>query len=256
MCQSFLGIDPAEEPIPVYPTAHYMMGGIPTDRFGQVVAPLGEGPEVPVPGLYAAGECACVSIHGGNRLGGNSLLDILVFGREAANSMLTAIEEMTAHRALKDSDIQQALASHERWNQKGEGESVDQLRQELQTIMEDYCGVYRDQKTLATGIEKMQQLQKRLADARLTDHSKIFNTARIEAMELDNLMDVAMATIVSAHAREESRGAHSRVDYPERDDVSWMKHTLYFREQQRLDYKPVRSRPLSVDAFPPRPRTY
>ncbi len=255
-CISFTGIDPVDAPIPVYPTAHYMMGGIPTDRFGQVVSPYGQGPEVPVPGLYAAGECACVSIHGANRLGGNSLLDILVFGREAANNMLAAIQESTAHRPLNQPSIDRALARLDRWENKGKGESIDQLKAELQKTMEEYCGVYRDNATLTTGVEKVTALAARLSDARLTDHSKIFNTARIEALELENLMEIALATIISAQARKESRGAHSHVEHTERDDKAWLKHSLYFSEDRRLDYKPVRTKPLTVDSFPPKPRVY
>jgi succinate dehydrogenase / fumarate reductase flavoprotein subunit len=253
---SFIGVDPAEEPIPIYPTAHYVMGGIPTDRFGRVVAPMGSGPEEVVPGLYAAGECACVSVHGANRLGGNSLLDILVFGRAAAIQMLEDIESMPSHTTLNRESTDKALARLNRWDDTSDGESVDIIKADLQAAMEDYCGVYRDHDTLTTGVEKVREIAARLPNARLSDHSKVFNTARIEALELENLMDVALATIVSAQARTESRGAHSRVDYPERDDEKWMKHTLFFLDEQKLDYKPVHLTPLTVDPFPPKARTY
>jgi len=253
---SFIGVDPAEEPIPIYPTAHYVMGGIPTDRFGRVVAPMGSGPEEVVPGLYAAGECACVSVHGANRLGGNSLLDILVFGRAAAIQMLEDIESMPSHTTLNRESTDKALTRLNRWDDTSDGESVDIIKADLQAAMEDYCGVYRDHDTLTTGVEKVREIAARLPNARLSDHSKVFNTARIEALELENLMDVALATIVSAQARTESRGAHSRVDYPERDDEKWMKHTLFFLDEQKLDYKPVHLTPLTVDPFPPKARTY
>jgi len=255
LAMTFAHIDPIESSIPVYPTAHYTMGGIPTNRDGQVVVPEMEGPEEPVPGLYAAGECACVSVHGANRLGGNSLLDILVFGRAAANHIIGHLKESRYHRQMSDASVEKAMAHLTRWDKQGEGESVPELKAELKKIMEDHCSVFRDHEVLTEGLKKVQALKKRVDDARLQDHSKIFNTARIEALELENLIDLGMATVASALARTESRGAHSRVDYTERDDVSWLKHSLYF-EDGKLDYKPVRLKPLTVDPFPLKPRVY
>ena len=252
----FAHVDPIEAPMPVYPTAHYTMGGIPTNRYGQVVVPVQNGPEEPVPGLYAVGECACVSIHGANRLGGNSLLDIVVFGRAAGNHILEFLKENRYHRALNDAATEPALQHLARWDKKGDGESADKLGDELRRTMEQHCGVFRTQEVLDQGVAKVLKLRERLQNARLRDHSKVFNTARIEAFETENLMDVALATVVSAAARHESRGAHSRVDYPERDDLQWLKHSLYSRDAQRLDYKPVRMKPLTVDSFPPKKRTY
>lgn len=252
----FAHVDPIEAPMPVYPTAHYTMGGIPTNRFGQVVAPVHTGPEEPVPGLYAVGECACVSIHGANRLGGNSLLDIVVFGRAAGNHILQFLKENRYHRTLTETIIEPALRRLARWNAKGDGESADKLGDELRRTMEQHCGVFRTQEVLDQGVTKVLKLRERMQDARLRDHSKVFNTARIEAFETENLMEVALATVVSAAARHESRGAHSRMDYPERDDLQWLKHTLYSSAARRLDYKPVRMKPLTVDSFPPKKRVY
>ncbi len=254
--QTFLHIDPANEAIPVYPTAHYTMGGIPTNRHGQVVAPLGQTAEETVSGLYAVGECACVSVHGANRLGGNSLLDIVVFGRAAGNHIIDYLKENRYHRPMSGDSVDKAMARLSRWDQKGEGESVRQLKDELKKTMEDYCGVFRTDDILAEGVDKVIALEARLKDARLQDHSKVFNTARVEALELENLMDIALATVCSAHARQESRGAHSRIDYPDRDDERWLKHSLFFKEGRKLDYKPVRMKPLSVDSFPPKARVY
>ncbi len=255
-CITFLGIDPASQPIPVYPTAHYTMGGIPTNRLGQVVIPVKDTPEEPVAGLYAAGECACVSVHGANRLGGNSLLDILVFGRSAANHIIEYLKENRYHMALDESSIEQAYQRLHRWDDTGEGESIDVIRRELQKAMEDNCGVFRSQEVLDKGIREVSALAERLKNARISDHSDLFNTARVEALELENLMDVALATVYSAAARHESRGAHSRIDHTERDDRNWMKHTLYSKEEHKLDYKPVRTKPMSVASFPPKARVY
>ena len=210
------------------------------------------GAEESVPGLFAVGECACVSVHGANRLGGNSLLDIVVFGRAAGNRIIERLREQRYHRH----GVDRALDRLARWDRQGDGESIAGLRDELQHAMEHYCGVFRKEEVLKEGVEKVQELGARLQDACLKDHSKVFNTARIEALELENLMDVAMATISSALARHESRGAHSRIDYPDRDDKHWMKHSLYFKEGNRLDYKPVRVQPLTVEPFPPKVRVY
>jgi succinate dehydrogenase / fumarate reductase flavoprotein subunit len=253
--KTFLHIDPAEEPIPVFPTAHYTMGGIPTDRHGRVIVPVEQGQES-IPGLYAVGECACVSVHGANRLGGNSLLDIVVFGRAAGNDIIKYLKHNRYHRALDETSVEQAMGHLQRWEQKGEGESVPALRRELQTTMEHYCGVFRSEEVLQEGLEKVLQLEQRLQNVRIQDQSKIFNTARIEALELENLMDIAIATVASALGRQESRGAHSRMDYPERNDNNWLKHSLYYKEDHRLDYKPVTLKPLTVESFPPKERVY
>ncbi|MGW8247001.1 MAG: succinate dehydrogenase flavoprotein subunit [Acidiferrobacterales bacterium] len=252
----FAGADPIEQPIPVRPTAHYTMGGIPTNRFGQVVTPIRHGPEEAVNGLYAVGECACVSVHGANRLGGNSLLDIVVFGRAAGKHMLEYLGENRHHGSIDPDSIESALERLHRWDREGVGDSISEIREELQRVMENYCGVFRTQEVLDEGVKKVLELEQRLKGAVLQDKSKIFNTARIEAFELENLMEVALATIVSAAARHESRGAHSRVDFPDRDDLNWLKHTLFLRDGRELDYKPVRMKPLTVESFPPKERVY
>lgn len=252
----FAGVDPAVEPIPVFPTAHYMMGGIPTDRLGHVVIPASDGSEQVVPGLFAAGECACVSVHGANRLGGNSLLDILVFGRAAGQQIIDHLKDDPEHKTMDETAVEQAVARLTRWEQPGEGISVRELRDEFRKVMEDHAGVFRTDDIMTEGVEKVKAIREKLKDVRLGDQSKVFNTARIEALELENLIDIGMAIVLSALERKESRGAHSRPDYTERDDANWMKHSVYFLEGDRLDYKPVQTKPLTVDTFPPKPRVY
>jgi succinate dehydrogenase / fumarate reductase flavoprotein subunit len=252
----FAHVDPATDPIPVVPTVHYMMGGIPTNLQGQVVMPTATGPEEAVPGLYAIGECACVSVHGANRLGSNSLLDLIVFGRAAGNDVIEYCRENPFPRPVPTEALERIEARLARWDRKGEGITVPELREEMRKTMQLHCGVFRTEAVLQDGVKKMLEIAARLPDVVLRDHSRIYNTGRIEALELENLMAVALATMTSAAARQESRGAHARDDYPERDDKAWMKHTLYFADEHRLDYKPVRLKPLTVEAFQPKARVY
>ncbi len=252
----FAGVDPIDAPIPVTPTAHYMMGGIPTNLHGQVVSPVRTGPEEAVPGLYAVGECACVSVHGANRLGGNSLLDLVVFGRAAGQHVIEYLRENPFPRGLSQERLNLALHRLARWEKPKGAETVAGLRGEMQKIMQDHCGVYRTEALLKEGLELLDKVQARLPDAALADRSRMFNTARLEALELENLLLIARATLVSALARTESRGAHTREDHPQRDDDHWLRHTLYFRQNDQLDYKPVRLKPLTVETFQPKERTY
>ena len=252
----FANVDPIKEPIPVVPTIHYMMGGVPTNMHGQVVAPQDGNPNTVIEGLYAVGECACVSVHGANRLGTNSLLDLLVFGRAAGNFIVERNIPGTSHRPLPADAGDLSLARLARLDSATTGESVPEVGNDLRKAMQAHCGVFRNQQLLSEGVEKVMELEQRVQRTAIKDHSRVFNTARVEALELDNLIETAKATIVSAEARRESRGAQARSDYPERDDVNWLKHTLWYRDGNRLEYKPVNMKPLSVDAFPPKARTY
>jgi succinate dehydrogenase / fumarate reductase flavoprotein subunit len=253
----FASADPIRDPIPVVPTAHYQMGGIPTNYMGQVVAPEGNSKEAIVPGLYAAGECSCVSVHGGNRLGCNSLLDLLVFGKSSGEQMVKDIAHVPKpHRNLPKDAGEATRARVERLNSATSGERMVDVLNELRRTMQAHCGVFRFPDDLRKGAEKVREIARRSERTFISDKSKVFNTARVEALELENLVEAALATVVSAEARKESRGAHTREDFPERDDQNWMKHTLWFKEGNRLDYKPVHLRPLSVETMEPKVRTY
>jgi succinate dehydrogenase / fumarate reductase flavoprotein subunit len=257
---TFLGIDPIEEAIPIFPTAHYTMGGIPSNRFGQVVVPIGTDAEEVIPGLYAAGECACASVHGANRLGGNSLLDIVVFGRAAGNHIIDYLKANPHHKVLPEDCTVSILQRLERWEKNAaattELYTVPQLKAELQLVMEENCGVFRTQDVLEKGVNAVKAIKEKLTNAYISDYSSVFNTARIEALELENLVEIGLATVISALARKESRGAHSRMDFDKRDDVNWMKHSLYFMKDNRLTYKPVRTKAMTVATFPPKERVY
>lgn len=255
LSMTFAGVDPIKKPIPVVPTCHYVMGGIPTNMHGQVLM-THKGVDSIVDGLYAAGECACVSVHGANRLGGNSLLDLVVFGRAAGLSVQHELSHDLPLKAVNQNDIDAALIRYQRWNNNKTGESVRQIREELQAIMQRDFGVFRSEQPMQEGVVKLKALHERLQQAVLTDHSHIFNTARIEALELDNLMATALATAHAALHRTESRGAHSREDYPKRDDKNWLKHSLYYVEGHQMDSREVNNKPQTMDAMQPIERVY
>ncbi len=256
--QTFLGIDPVKDPIHVYPTCHYMMGGIPTNIAGQVISPDKNGNQQPVKGLYAIGECACVSVHGANRLGGNSLLDIVVFGRKAALTIHESLVNTPASNNVT-LDLSTVINRLNRWlkrNETSSNDSVTQIKKDLQHIMEKGCGVFRDQATMQNAFEELQGIQQRLENVCISDFSNVFNLERLAAYELENLVTIGFATVTSALARKESRGAHSRVDYTERDDENWLQHTLYFQKNHTLTYKPVNLSPKHHKSIEPKPRVY
>ena len=253
----FANVDPIRDHIPVVPTAHYQMGGVPTNYMGQVVAPEGASKEAIVPSLYAAGECACVSVHGGNHLGCNSLLDLVVFGKAAGEQMIKDMRSQPSpHRALPKDAGDATRSRLSRLDSATSGERVADVLNELRRTMQKHCGVFRFPEDLVSGVRKIEEIAARAGRTFIADKSKVFNTARVEALELDNLVETALSTIVSAEARKESRGAQARADFPERDDKNWMKHTLWYKEGNRLDYKPVHQKPISVETMEPKARTY
>ncbi|MDR5867556.1 succinate dehydrogenase flavoprotein subunit [Halomonas koreensis] len=256
LSKTFAHADPVKEPIPVVPTCHYMMGGVPTNVHGQAIMQDEQGNDRIVNGLFAVGEAACVSVHGANRLGGNSLLDLVVFGRAAGMFIESALNEGIEYLEASDSDIESAMARLNRWNDSESGETVPDLKRELQDIMQNAFGVFRQEDNMQEGVKKLAELRERIGNAYLPDKSSTFNTARVEALELDNLMEVAEATAIAALERKESRGAHSRYDYPDRDDVNWLKHSMYFPAEKRLGQRDVNFAPKTVDMFEPKVRTY
>jgi succinate dehydrogenase / fumarate reductase, flavoprotein subunit len=248
LAKTFAGVDPSKEPIPVLPTCHYMMGGVPTNIHGQAITINAEGESEVVPGLYAAGECACVSVHGANRLGANSLLDIVVFGRAAGMHLENAIKTGLEYQDYSLDALDNAFSRYQRWENNETGDRPADLRDELQQIMQHNFGVFRDEKHMQSGLKELQALKTKIDNAQLLDKSKAFNTARIEALELDNLYAVALATATCALNRTESRGAHSRYDYTERDDKNWHKHTVYFADGT-INYSAVNMQPKQLPTF-------
>ena len=256
LSRTFAHVDPVKEPIPVVPTCHYMMGGIPTQVSGQALTQNAQGEDVSVEGLYAAGEAACVSVHGANRLGGNSLLDLVVFGRAAGMHIEEVMRQGVSYREASESDVEASMERLNRWNESTSGESIFDLKKELQTTMQNSFGVFRTEKNMQEGMKSLSDLRERIGQAHLTDKSSAFNTARLEALELDNLLEVAEATGVAAEHRKESRGAHARDDFQERDDENWLHHSMYYAEGKRVNKRDVNFSPNTMEAFEPKARVY
>ncbi|WP_166263687.1 succinate dehydrogenase flavoprotein subunit [Marinobacter caseinilyticus] len=256
LSKTFAHVDPVKEPVPVVPTCHYMMGGIPTTVGGQALTQDKDGKDQVIEGLFACGEAACVSVHGANRLGGNSLLDLIVFGRAAGLHIQERLRAGFDTTAATEEDIERALSRLNRLNSTTEGESVAEVRKDLQNCMQLYFGVFRDGDSMAEGLKKLDSIGERARNVTIGDTSNAFNTARIEALELENLFEVAYATAFSAMERRESRGAHARNDFTERDDDNWLKHSIYFPLEKRLGKRDVNFTPKTVDTFQPMIRSY
>ena len=252
---AFAHVDPAVEPIPVVPTCHYMMGGIPTNINGQVLT-IKDGLDTVLNGLYAAGEAACVSVHGGNRLGGNSLLDLVVFGRAAGLHIEDSLKRGLDKKISKEEDINRALKRLNSLNASKQGKQTDMLKKQMQENMQNNFGVFRREDLMEKGIKNLADSREEVENMYLEDKSVNFNTARVEALEMQNLFEVAEATAITANERKESRGAHARDDYPERDDENWLKHSIYFSSTKTVSKRDVSFKPNTVKAFQPEKRTY
>ncbi|MDP5056216.1 MAG: succinate dehydrogenase flavoprotein subunit [Marinomonas hwangdonensis] len=256
LSRTFAHVDPVKEPIPVIPTCHYMMGGIPTNIGGQALKQNEAGEDIIIDGLYACGEAACVSVHGANRLGGNSLLDLVVFGRAVGLHVKKSLDEGFDSLDADDTNIDQALVRLNRLNNSTGGENVAAVRADLQRVMQLYFGVFRDGEAMQKGLAQLKEIRARVENLNLADKSMAFNTARIEALELENLLEVAEATAIPAEFRKESRGAHARNDFTERDDENWLKHSLFHPADKKVTKRDVNFAPKTMDAFPPKARSY
>ncbi len=263
IAMKFANVDPIKDPIPVVPTCHYQMGGIPTNYHGEVIVPKDGNPSAVVPGFYAAGEVGCASIHGANRLGTNSLTDLLVMGKSAGDSMIEFIKQNPEHKELPADAGQVSLARLAKLENQQNGENVHAVGDAMRQTMQAHCGVFRFPDMLTKGVEKIKEVAARAEHLEIKDKSKVFNTARIEALELQNLIEVAVATMVSAENRKETRGAHDRADFHDRpgfvngrDDENWLKHSLWYKSTDKIEYKPVNLNPLTVESFAPKARTY
>jgi succinate dehydrogenase / fumarate reductase flavoprotein subunit len=256
LSRTFAHVDPVKEPIPVVPTCHYMMGGIPTNVHGQALTVDAQGNDAVIQGLFACGEVACVSVHGANRLGGNSLLDLVVFGRASGLFIENSLREGIELRDASQTDVEAAGARLQALNDREQGEQVSPLRNELQEIMQNHFGVFRTGEFMREGIAKLADLRERVENVALADRSNAFNTSRIECLELQNLFETAEATAVVAEARDESRGAHAREDFTERDDENWLCHSLYHSEGKKVAKRSVNFTPQTVETFQPKARSY
>ncbi|WP_371379596.1 succinate dehydrogenase flavoprotein subunit [Thalassotalea aquiviva] len=256
LSKTFAHVDPAQEPIPVIPTCHYQMGGVPCNVNGQAIQIDKNGNENVVEGLFAVGEIACVSVHGANRLGGNSLLDLVVFGRAAGNFLGKYLADTQNARDAGQDNIDAALARFNRWENSEKGEDPVQIRKDLQQCMQMNFSVFREGNAMAEGMKELETIRERLQHARLDDKSSEFNTQRIECLELDNLMETAYCSAKAANFRTESRGAHAREDFQDRDDQNWLCHTIYSPDTEEMSKRDVNMTPVHREAFPPKVRTY